>query len=87
VLLSPEIIEEVSTLIINLPHDIKKPETQKTVELMIKETLRRFDGGKNIPLMDPINEMEIESKDLDLLVDRTSVIKAKMEKIKPISDD
>jgi hypothetical protein len=31
---------------------------------MYFELLKRFEGGKTIPLLDPINDMEIESKAL-----------------------
>jgi len=36
---------------------------------MYFELLRRFDGGKNLPLLDPIDDMEIESERLTKLVD------------------
>jgi len=65
VLLSPEIIYDISTCTLNLPHDVKRPESQKTLELMLKEFLRRFKG--KIPLMDPVDDMEIDDETLNAL--------------------
>jgi ATP-dependent RNA helicase DOB1 len=36
--------------------------------MMYFELLKRFDGGKTIPLLDPIADMEIESKGLTKLM-------------------
>ena len=48
-----------------LPQNHKGAE--KTVEGMYFECLKRFDQGRSIPLLDPINDMEIESKTLSKL--------------------
>ena len=66
VILHPSTIHSISTIQLNLPSDHKN--TQKTIEIMYFELLKRFDGGKSIPLMDPISDLEIESKTLEKLV-------------------
>jgi len=39
----------------------------KTVEGMYFECLKRFDQGKSVPLLDPVNDMEIDSRTLTKL--------------------
>ena len=45
-----------------LPQNHKSAD--KTVEAMYFEMLKRFDQGRSIPLLDPIIDMEIDSKTL-----------------------
>ena len=65
VVLHPSTIHSISTLQVNLPHNHKQVE--KTVELMYFELLRRF--KENIPLLHPVDDMEIEDKVLGQLLE------------------
>lgn len=48
----------------------------KTVEMMYFEVLKRFEQGKNIPLLDPIKDMDIDSKTLKkLMASRETIVK------------
>jgi hypothetical protein len=51
---------------VNLPHNHKQSEKQ--VEMMYFELLRRFEGGQSLPLLHPIEDMEIENERLVKLV-------------------
>jgi len=62
VILHPSTLHSVSTIQVNLPNNHSS--AGKTVEMMYFELLKRFDNGKTLPLLDPITDMEIESKSL-----------------------
>jgi hypothetical protein len=42
--------------------------------MMYFEVLKRFDQGKSVPLLDPIKDMEIDSKTLAKLIDSKTTI-------------
>jgi hypothetical protein len=47
----------------NLPaHNLTNPDNMKQVELMHAEILKRFKMGDTLPLLHPIDDMEIEDK-------------------------
>lgn len=70
----------------NLPSNHRDTDSSKTVELMYLELLRRFDNGKSLKLMDPIEDMEIEfdaeQDDLDIheLVKAQEKVKEELSK-------
>jgi hypothetical protein len=43
-----------------LPNNHRDADNAKTVELMYLELLKRFEGGKTLKTLHPINDMEIE---------------------------
>jgi len=46
---------------------------------MYFELLKRFDGGKTIPLLDPVIDMEIESKALVKLIEVRATIDKELQ--------
>jgi hypothetical protein len=49
-----------------LPHNHKQSEKQ--IEMMYFELLRRFENGKNLPLLHPVDDMDIENERLSKLM-------------------
>tara|TARA_B110000285_G_scaffold233177_1_gene306168 strand:+ start:2587 stop:2805 length:219 start_codon:yes stop_codon:yes gene_type:complete len=45
---------------LNLPPNHRDADNVKTVELMYLELLKRFEGGKTLKKLHPIEDMEIE---------------------------
>lgn len=60
VALHPTTISAISTIQLNLPNNHRDADSAKTVELMYLELLKRFEGGKTLKTLHPINDMEIE---------------------------
>jgi len=81
VLLHHTTVDAVSTIQLNLPHNHRDSDNVKTVEMMYTELLKRFDKGKTLKTLDPIEDMEIEfDEDTDEL-DIKALVDAK-EKVK-----
>lgn len=77
VLLHPTTVHAISTIQLNLPHNHRESDNVKTVEMMFMELMKRFENGKTLKLLDPIEDMEIEfDKDEDEL-DITELVNAK----------
>ena len=60
VLLHHSTVDAISTIQLNLPHNHRDSDNVKTVEMMFFELLKRFDNGKTLKQLDPIEDMEIE---------------------------
>jgi ATP-dependent RNA helicase DOB1 len=56
-------LENISSIKLNLPHDLKDKKNLKQVERLFGEVSRRFKG--NFTLLDPINEMGIKDEKLE----------------------
>ena len=61
-------VSAVSTIQMNLPHNLNNQDNLKSIEMMYFEVMKRFKGGDNLPILDPKEDMEIESKELDKLL-------------------
>ena len=66
VVLHASTVHSISTIQIRLPHNHKQVET--TVEMMYFELLKRFAGG-SLPLLHPVDDMEISSRTLRKLLE------------------
>jgi hypothetical protein len=65
VLLHHSSVAAVSTIQMNLPsHNIQNAENLKQTELLYNEIMKRFANGDKLPLLDPLEDMEIEDKQL-----------------------
>jgi hypothetical protein len=53
-------VKAISTIQLNLPPNHRDADNVKTVELMYLELLKRFEGGKTLKHLHPIDDMEIE---------------------------
>lgn len=63
-------LENISSLKINLPHDLKEKKNLKHIEMLYSEILKRFKG--QFPELDPIKDMDIRD---DKLIDYLSKLK------------
>ena len=64
IVLHPSTIHSISSIQVKIPSNFKQVE--KTVEMMYFELFKRFDN--NIPLLHPVDDMEIEDKRLKKLL-------------------
>ncbi len=71
VVLHASTVHSISTIQIRLPHNHKQVE--QTVEMMYFELVKRFKGGI-LPLLHPVDDMEIKSKKLKKLLDAQEVV-------------
>lgn len=75
----------ISSIQMNLPHNLKQSENFKAIELMYNELMKRFDRGDKLPLLDPVEDMDIQSKDLDKLLETKEQIKEELNKMAGIT--
>lgn len=74
-------IAGVSTIQMNMPHNLNSSENTKAIEMMYHEVLKRFEKGEKLPLLDPKEDMEIESDDLDKLLKARRKVDREIQKI------
>lgn len=61
VLLHHSSVAGLSTIQMNLPsHNLTSTENIKQVEMLYTEIMKRFGNGDKLPILDPIEDMEIE---------------------------
>lgn len=77
VLLHHTTLQAISTIQLNLPHNHRETDNVKTVEMMYFELLKRFDQGKSLKELDPIEDMEIEFDEQDDDLDIKDLVNAK----------
>ena len=75
VVLHASTVHSISTVQIRLPHNHKQVEA--TVEMMFFELLKRFQG--NLPLLHPVDDMEIGSRTLKKLLSAQQVITERLQ--------
>ena len=75
VVLHASTVHSISTIQIRLPHNHKQVE--QTVEMMYFELVKRFKGGV-LPLLHPVDDMEIKSKKLKKLLDAQEVVSERL---------
>lgn len=51
---------EIATIQINMPNNHREDPSCKTIELMYFEIMKRFNYGKDLKTLHPIQDMEIE---------------------------
>lgn len=49
--------------------------------MMYFEVMKRLDNGKKVPILDPITDMDIESKSLSKLLESKKVLTDELDKI------
>ena len=82
VLLHPNNIAGVATIQMNLPsHNLTSAESLKQTEMLYGEIMKRFQNGDSLPLLDPIEDMEIEDKQLEELIQAKDKINSELAKI------
>ena len=60
VVLHHSTIQDISTIQINMPNNHRETDSAKTIELMFLEIMKRFEFGKTIKILHPLDDMEIE---------------------------
>jgi hypothetical protein len=66
----------------NLPsHNLTSEQSLKQTEMLYGEIMKRFQNGDALPLLDPIDDMEIEDKQLSELIQAKNKINSELEKI------
>ena len=66
----------------NLPsHNLTSAESLKQTEMLYGEIMKRFENGDSLPLLDPIDDMEIEDKQLGDLIQAKDKINSELTKI------
>ena len=65
----------------NLPHNLKETENNKQIEMMFFELMKRFNNGDSLPLLDPIDDMEIEDENLEKLVEAKGKLDTQLKQI------
>lgn len=75
VILHPCTVHSISSVQVFLPPNHKAAD--KTVEMMYFEVLKKF-NNKNIPILDPVKDMEIESKTLNKLLASKATIETEL---------
>jgi hypothetical protein len=76
VVLHPSTLHSISSVQVFLPQNHKAAD--KTVEMMYFEVLKRFEQGKTVPLLDPIKDMDIDSKTLKKLIESKTTIQKEL---------
>jgi hypothetical protein len=71
----------------NLPHNIANQSNFYQIEAMYFEVMRRFEQGNTLPILDPKEDMEIESKELDDLLKANEKIKNEVAKLDVLLSD
>lgn len=72
VVLHPSTVHSISSVQCFVPKNHKAAD--KTVEMMYFEVMKRLENGKKVPLLDPVDDMEIESKTLKKLLESKRLI-------------
>lgn len=74
-------VKAISTIQLNLPPNHRDADNVKTVELMYLELLKRFEGGKTLKHLHPIDDMEIEFDPQEDTIDVKELVDAQ-DKVK-----
>ncbi|KAJ3214758.1 ATP-dependent RNA helicase mtr4, partial [Clydaea vesicula] len=70
-------IDAISTIKINLAHDVKSAATRNNMFKTLKEIKRRF-GNNLIPRLDPVNDMGIKDEGFVKLVKKIQILESKI---------
>lgn len=82
VLLHHSSVAGLSTIQMNLPsHNLTSTENIKQVEMLYTEIMKRFGNGDKLPILDPIEDMEIEDTQIKDLVKTRNKINEELTKI------
>ena len=67
----------------NLPgHNLTNADNLKQVEMLYSEIMKRFGGdGSKLPLLDPIEDMEIEGKQITDFIEAKTKVDRELDKI------
>lgn len=69
------LLENISSIRIYIPKDLKNQESRLSVQKILKESMKRFPDG--IPVLDPIEDMKIDDPSLKktITVNRMKIYK------------
>lgn len=72
-----EMLDEVSSLRVYIPKDLRTLESRQAVGKSVKEVMRRFPQG--VPLLDPIEDMDIKDEQFTRTIERTKETEEKLK--------
>ncbi len=72
-------VENISQIKVNIPRDLKDKKELKKAETFYGEVMRRF---TEIPLMDPVKDMEITNEKLEDYMEKVKNLKSSLKKMK-----
>lgn len=73
-----ELLDEVSSLRVYIPKDLRTLDSRQAVGKSVKEVLRRFPQG--VPLLDPIEDMDIKDEQFTRVITKTAEAEEKLKK-------
>lgn len=73
-----ELLDELSSLRVYIPKDLRTLESRQAVGKSVKEVLRRFPQG--VPLLDPIEDMDIKDEQFTRVIKKTTEAEEKLKK-------
>ena len=74
--IEPNLIQQISSVRIFIPQDIRPKENRKSVFKSIEQARKRF--GKDVPLLDPVKDMNIKEKPFKEIVEKISMFEKRL---------
>ena len=74
--IEPNLIQQISSVRIFIPQDIRPKENRKSVFKSIEQVRKRF--GKDVPLLDPVKDMNIKEKPFKEIVEKISMFEKRL---------
>merc|ERR1711981_715555 len=74
--IEPNLIQQISSVRIFIPQDIRPKENRKSVFKSIEQVRKRF--GKDVPLLDPVKDMNIKEKPFKEIIEKISMFEKRL---------
>jgi len=71
------LLENISSIRIYIPKDLKNQESRLSVQKILKESMKRFPDG--IPVLDPIEDMKIDDPSLKKTITRLELLENRLQ--------
>jgi len=75
--IDPELIQQISSVRIFIPADIRSSDNRKAVFKSVQQVQKRF-GENKIPLLDPVEDMKINEKPFREIIKKISAFEARL---------
>jgi ATP-dependent RNA helicase DOB1 len=75
--IDPELIQQISSVRIFIPNDLRSPDNRKAVFKSVQQVQKRF-GENKIPLLDPVEDMKINEKPFKEIIKKISTFEARL---------
>ena len=74
--IEPNLIQQISSVRIFIPQDIRPKENRKSVYKSIEQVKKRF--GEDVPLLDPVTDMNIKEKSFKEIIEKISMFEKRL---------